>query len=54
LNWTAPRRSTPGGDELIVLPLSGSCSVTIDGEGFELEGRESVFSQVTDFAYAPA
>lgn len=28
-----------GSDELIVLPLSGSCSVTIDGERFELEGR---------------
>jgi 5-deoxy-glucuronate isomerase len=42
-----------GGDELIVLPLSGSCSVTIDGERFELEGRASVFSAVTDFAYAP-
>ena len=42
-----------GGDELIVLPLAGSCAVTIDGETFELEGRESVFSAVTDFAYAP-
>lgn len=42
-----------GGDELIVLPLSGSCTVTIDGERFDLEGRESVFSAVTDFAYAP-
>ena len=42
-----------GGDELIVLPLAGSCGVSIDGERFELEGRESVFSAVTDFAYAP-
>ena len=42
-----------GGDELIVLPLAGSCSVTIDGETFALEGRESVFGAVTDFAYAP-
>lgn len=42
-----------GGDEVIVLPLSGSCTVTIDGERFELEGRESVFSAVTDFVYAP-
>ena len=42
-----------GGDELIVLPLSGSCSVTIDGERFELEGRASVFEAVSDFAYAP-
>ena len=42
-----------GGDEVIVLPLSGSCTVTIDGERFPLTGRESVFSAVTDFAYAP-
>src|SRR6478672_11995040 len=42
-----------GGDEVIVLPLAGSCVVTIDGSRFELEGRESVFSAVTDFAYAP-
>ena len=27
--------------------------MTIDGERFELEGRESVFAAVTDFAYAP-
>jgi 5-deoxy-glucuronate isomerase len=42
-----------GGDELIVLPLAGSCDVTIDGERFSLDGRESVFSAVTDFVYAP-
>ena len=42
-----------GGDELIVLPLSGACTVRVDGEAFELAGRESVFTGVTDFAYAP-
>jgi 5-deoxy-glucuronate isomerase len=42
-----------GGDEVIVLPLAGACDVTIDGERFTLEGRESVFAAVTDFAYAP-
>ena len=42
-----------GGDEVIVLPLAGSCTVTIDGETFDLDGRESVFSAVTDFVYAP-
>jgi 5-deoxy-glucuronate isomerase len=42
-----------GADELIVLPLSGACSVACDGESFELEGRSDVFSEVTDFAYAP-
>jgi len=48
-----PHAFDTGGDELIVLPLSGSCSVGIDRESFDLEGRESVFSAVTDFAYAP-
>jgi 5-deoxy-glucuronate isomerase len=42
-----------GEDELIVLPLAGACTVRVDGEAFTLAGRESVFSAVTDFAYAP-
>jgi 5-deoxy-glucuronate isomerase len=42
-----------GADELLVLPLSGGCTVTCAGQGFELEGRDSVFSSVTDFAYLP-
>jgi 5-deoxy-glucuronate isomerase len=42
-----------GEDELIVLPLEGGCTVTVDGEAFALEGRESVFAAVSDFAYAP-
>ena len=40
-------------DEVIVLPLAGKCSVTCDDESFELQGRDSVFSAVTDFVYAP-
>jgi 5-deoxy-glucuronate isomerase len=40
-------------DELIVLPLSGSCLVTCDGERYELAGREDVFSARTDFVYVP-
>jgi len=39
--------------EWIVLPLVGSCAVTCEKDTFELEGRESVFSRVTDFAYVP-
>ncbi|MFJ2018079.1 5-deoxy-glucuronate isomerase [Streptomyces nodosus] len=39
--------------EWIVLPLSGSCTVTVDDDTFRLHGRESVFSGVSDFAYAP-
>jgi 5-deoxy-glucuronate isomerase len=42
-----------GEDELIVLPLTGGCAVTVDGEAFALEGRADVFTGVTDFAYAP-
>ncbi|MBT2510635.1 5-deoxy-glucuronate isomerase [Streptomyces sp. ISL-98] len=42
-----------GDSEWIVLPLSGGCTVHVDGESFELLGRESVFSAVTDFAYVP-
>lgn len=42
-----------GDSEWIVLPLAGACTVTADGETFELAGRESVFTGVTDFAYAP-
>jgi 5-deoxy-glucuronate isomerase len=42
-----------GKDELLVLPLSGSCRVRCDGAVFQLAGRESVFNGVTDFAYAP-
>lgn len=42
-----------GADELIVLPLAGSCTVNCDGARFELNGRESVFAAVTDFVYVP-
>ena len=48
------RRSLDTGeDELIVLPLVGGCTVTVDGEAFELAGRKSVFAGVSDFVYAP-
>ncbi|MFJ9413991.1 5-deoxy-glucuronate isomerase [Streptomyces sp. NPDC101227] len=53
-----------GDSEWIVLPLSGGCTVVTDTDTdtdtgtdtdgtFELAGRESVFSGVTDFAYVP-
>lgn len=42
-----------GDAETLVLPLSGGCTVTCDGELFELEGRKSVFDGATDFAYLP-
>ncbi len=42
-----------GEDEILVLPLAGSAAVTCEGQRFELQGRRSVFSRVSDFCYAP-
>jgi 5-deoxy-glucuronate isomerase len=42
-----------GGDEMIVLPLTGSCSVDTDAGAAKLAGRPDVFSSVTDCAYVP-
>jgi 5-deoxy-glucuronate isomerase len=40
-------------DEVVVLPLTGGCIVACEDKRFELMGRTSVFSRVTDFAYVP-
>jgi 5-deoxy-glucuronate isomerase len=40
-------------DEVVVLPLAGSCTVECDGERFELAGRPGVFAGASDFAYLP-
>ncbi len=42
-----------GGDEVLVVPLSGSLAVEVDGTHLELDGRTSVFAGPTDFAYLP-
>lgn len=42
-----------GESEFLVLPLTGSCTVTTDGTAFELAGRTGVFASATDFAYLP-
>jgi len=42
-----------GTTEMAILPLSGALTVQVEGESFDLEGRESVFGAVTDFAYVP-
>ena len=47
------RDVTSAGDELAVVPLSGSCVVECDGSRFELAGREHVFAAVSDFVYCP-
>src|SRR3954453_19970503 len=44
---------TTGDSEWIVLPLQGGCTVQIEENEFQLLGRESVFADVSDFAYAP-
>jgi 5-deoxy-glucuronate isomerase len=49
----ARARFETGDDEMLVLPLSGSCDVTCDDERLTLTGRRSVFSKVSDFAYVP-
>jgi len=52
-----PQSVNTGAAEVFVLPLSGATTVevaTVAGDqeaSFELAGRESVFTQVTDFAY---
>jgi 5-deoxy-glucuronate isomerase len=45
--------TSTGEDEVIVLPLAGSCTVEADGQDVRLAGRESVFTGVTDYAYVP-
>lgn len=41
-------------DEVAVVPLAGGrVLVEVDGKTFELEGRETVFARVTDWAYVP-
>jgi 5-deoxy-glucuronate isomerase len=42
-----------GPEEMLVLPLSGGCTVSADGTALNLAGRRSVFSRVSDFAYLP-
>lgn len=42
-----------GEDEMVVLPLSGGCTVECDGLRLDVTGRRDVFSRVTDFAYVP-
>jgi 5-deoxy-glucuronate isomerase len=41
------------GDEVLVVPLSGSVSVEVDGAHLDLDGRTDVFAGPTDFAYLP-
>lgn len=42
-----------GEDEVLVLPLAGSCVVDTPADRAELAGRAGVFAAVTDCAYVP-
>ncbi|HEX6520826.1 MAG TPA: 5-deoxy-glucuronate isomerase [Streptosporangiaceae bacterium] len=42
-----------GQDEMVVVPLSGSCVVDCEAGKAELAGRKNVFAGVTDCAYIP-
>ncbi|HLT85738.1 MAG TPA: 5-deoxy-glucuronate isomerase [Phototrophicaceae bacterium] len=44
---------TTGDDEMLVLPLAGSCTVVVEGRTYELAGRPDVFTAVTDYLYLP-
>jgi 5-deoxy-glucuronate isomerase len=41
------------GSEYVVLSLSGSAEVTVDGDTYALEGRSDVFAGPSDVVYAP-
>jgi 5-deoxy-glucuronate isomerase len=42
-----------GAAEMLVMSLSGACSVTCEGETLVVEGRPDVFSGPSDFVYVP-
>lgn len=42
-----------GETELLVLPLSGACTVIVDGNTYEIAGRSSVWEDITDYLYIP-
>lgn len=47
------RHWVTGEDEVLVLPLAGAATVCTADRRFDLHGRDSVFSAVSDFAYVP-
>jgi 5-deoxy-glucuronate isomerase len=48
-SWSA----VPGADEMVVVPLAGSCTVESPAGSASLSGRVNVFAGVTDCAYVP-
>lgn len=51
LDAAGEHRFETGGDEIIVVPLSGAVSVEADGSHCDLDGRADVFAGPTDVAY---
>lgn len=49
----ASRSLATGENEMAVLPLRGGVQVDVGGRQFELAGRSSVFTAVTDWLYVP-
>ena len=49
----AQRQVNAGSREMLVLPLSGGCTVEVDNALVELRGRADVFSGISDFFYLP-
>ncbi|MDQ3055259.1 MAG: 5-deoxy-glucuronate isomerase [Actinomycetota bacterium] len=46
-----PRQVHTGEFEVFVFPLAGGCELDVDGQRMTLEGRDSVFTRVSDLAY---
>ncbi|MHA6508255.1 5-deoxy-glucuronate isomerase [Tessaracoccus sp. Y1736] len=42
-----------GESECLVLPLEGAATVTVGGETHTLDGRSTIFGEVTDYLYLP-
>ena len=42
-----------GKSECLVLPLEGAATVSVGGETFQLQGRSTIFGEVTDYLYLP-
>ncbi len=40
--------------EYLVLPLAGGCTVEVDGERYELQGRDTIWGETTDYLYLPS
>lgn len=49
----ASQEVATGDEEILVLPLSGACTVEVGDATYELAGREEVWTAVTDYLYVP-